>query len=114
MGFLGVQQVLRRQLAEGEAHYKEPILLEALFEMAYTSAQARAAEALPVHGLPERLESVSPCEGQQESLAAPAEASVAALEETLLQGEVSPSKLAALWQGATGAVLLALSSIIMA
>jgi transposase-like protein len=107
VGFLGVQQVLRRQLAEGKAHYKEPMLLEALFEMADTSAQARAAEALPVHGLPERLESVSPCEGQQESLAAPAEASVAALEETLLQGEVSPSKLAELWQGATGAVLLA-------
>jgi transposase-like protein len=107
VGFLGVQQVLRRQLAEGEAHYKEPVVLEALFELANAGAQARAAEALPVLCLPECLESVSPCDAKQEPMAAAADASVAVLEETLLQGEVSPSKLAELWEGATGAILLA-------
>ena len=40
-------------------------------------------------------------------MAVPTDASVAALEETLLQGEVSPSKLAQLWDGTTGAILLA-------
>ena len=52
---LRVQQVLRRQLAEGDVHYQEPMLLEALGEMAHVGAQAQAAEALPVHPLPERL-----------------------------------------------------------
>ncbi len=106
VGFLGVQQVLRRQLAEGDVHYQEPVLLEALFDLADAGAQARAAEALPVHPLPDMVESVSPSGAGQESPWAPADASVAALEETLLHGEVSPSKLAALWEGITGAVLL--------
>ena len=35
------------------------------------------------------------------------DASVAALEDTLLQGEVSPSKLAQLWEGTTGGMVLA-------
>jgi hypothetical protein len=40
-------------------------------------------------------------------MAVSTEASVAALEATLLQGEVSPSKLAQLWEGTTGVMLLA-------
>ena len=107
VGFLGVQQGLRRQLAEGEAHYKEPVLLETLFEMANASAQAQAAEALPVLSLPEQLELLPPSGAEQEPMAAPTDASVTALEDTLLQGEVSPSQLAQLWEGATGAMLLA-------
>ncbi len=107
VGFLGVQQMLRRQLAEGEAHYKEPVVLASLFEMANASAQAQAAESLPVLSLPETLESVSPLGAEQEPMAAPSDASVALLEDTLLQGEVSPAKLAELWQGGTGATLLA-------
>jgi transposase-like protein len=107
VGFLGIQQVLRRQLAEGHVHYQEPVLLEALFELADAGAQAQAAEALPVHPLPDRLESVSPSGAGQDSPEAPAAASVAVLEDTLLHGEVSPSKLAQLWEGATGAILLA-------
>jgi transposase-like protein len=107
VGFLGVQQALRRQLAEGNVHYKEPVLLDALFEMANAGAQAQAAEALPVLSLPDQLESVSPSGAGQEPMAAPADASVAVLENALLQGAVSPSKLAQLWEGTTGAVLLA-------
>jgi transposase-like protein len=107
VGFLRVQQVLRRQLAEGDVHYQEPMLLEALCEMAHAGAQAQAAEALPVHPLPERLAVVSPSGTGQEPMAAPTDASIAALEDTLLHGEVSPSKLAQLWEGATGAMLLA-------
>ena len=104
---LAGQQVLRRQLAEGDVHYQEPMLLEALGEMAHAGAQAQAAEALPVHPLPERLAGVSPSGAGQEPMAAPTAASIAALEDTLLHGEVSPSKLAQLWEGATGAMLLA-------
>ncbi len=107
VGFLGVQQGLRRQLAEGEAHYKEPVLLETLFELANASAQAQAAEALPALFLPEQLALLSPSGAEQEPMAAPTDASVTALEDTLLQGEVSPSQLAQLWEGATGAMLLA-------
>ena len=83
------------------------MLLEALGEMAHAGAQAQAAEALPVHPLPERLAGVSPSGAGQELMAAPTAASIAALEDTLLHGEVSPSKLAQLWEGATGAMLLA-------
>jgi transposase-like protein len=107
IGFLGVQQVLRRQLAEGAAHYQEPVVLEALFDLATASAQAQVAEVLPVFGLPDQWESVSPSGAEQEPLATPAEASVAVLEDALLQGEGSPSKLAQRWEGATGAGVLA-------
>jgi transposase-like protein len=107
VGFLGVQQVRRRQLAEGDVHYQEPMLLAALCEMAHADAQAQAAEALPVHPIPASLEAVSPSGAGQEPMAAPTDASVVALEDTLLHGEVSPSKLAQLWEGATGAILLA-------
>ena len=82
-------------------------MLEALFDLADAGAQAQAAEALPVHPLPDRLESVSPSGAGQDPPEAPADASVAVLEDTLLHGEVSPSKLAQLWEGATGAILLA-------
>ena len=105
--FLGVQQGLRQQLAEGGVHDKEPVVLEALLDLANVSAQAQAAEALPVLSLPEQFESVSPSGAEQEPMAAPADTAVAALEDTLLQGEVSPSKLAQLWEGTTGARLLA-------
>jgi hypothetical protein len=106
VGFLGVQQVLRRQMAEGEAHYQEPVLLEALLEMADAGAQAQAA-ALPVLPLLDQVEVISPSGVEPEPMATPTAASVAVLEDTLLQGEVSPSKLAALWEGTTGAMLLA-------
>jgi len=82
-------------------------LLEALFDRADAGAQAQAAEALPVHPLPDRWESVSPSGAGQDPPEAPGDASVAVLEDTLLHGEVSPSKLAQLWEGATGAILLA-------
>ena len=106
-GCLGIQQVLRQQLAEGHGHYQEPVLLEALFDLADASAQAQATEALPVHPLPDRLESVLPSGAGQAPPEVPADASVAVWEDTLLHGEGSPAKLAQLWEGATGAILLA-------
>src|SRR5688500_2925342 len=101
-GFLGVQRSLRRQVAEGKAHYQEPVVLAALWEMAEAGAQAQAAQTLPVLSLPEGLESVSPSGAEPEPMTAATDASVAALEETLLQGEASPLKLAQLWEGSTG------------
>ncbi len=81
--------------------------MEALFDLADAGAQARAAEALPVHPIPELLEAVLPSGVEQELREAQADTSVTALEDTLLQGEVSPSKLAQLWEGTTGGILLA-------
>ena len=107
VGFLGGHQGLRRQLAEGHAHYQEPVVLEALFDLATASAQAQAAEALPVFCLPDQWALVPPSGAEQAPLVTPAAASVAVLEDALLQGEVSPSKLAQLWDGAAGAGLLA-------
>jgi hypothetical protein len=106
-GFVGGQQVRRRQLAAGDAHDQEPGVLEAVFALAPASAQAQAAEALPVFCLPAQLASVSPSGAEPEPLATPADASGAVWEDALLQGEGAPSKLAQLWEGATGAVLLA-------
>ena len=78
VGFLGVQQVRRRQWAEGDVHDQEPRLLEAWWEMAQAGAQAQAAEALPVHPRPERWEGVAPAGAGQEPMAAPTDASIAA------------------------------------
>lgn len=105
-GGLGSQQVRRRQFAAGHVHYQEPVLLEALFDLADAGAQAQAAEALPVPPLPDRLESVSPSGAGQDAPEAPAAAG-AVLEDALRHGEVAPAKLAQLWEGATGAILLA-------
>lgn len=44
VGVLGVQRSRRRPLAEGEAHYQEPLGLAALLEMADASAHAQAAQ----------------------------------------------------------------------
>ena len=82
-------------------------MLEAWFDLADAGAQAQAAEALPVHPLPDRLDSVSPSGAGQDPPEAPADASVAVLEDTLRHGEVSPAQLAQRWAGATGAILLA-------
>jgi hypothetical protein len=90
VGFLGVQRVLRRQLAQGEAHYHEPFVLEALWEMADAGAQAQAAVTLPVFSLPEGVEAVSPSGTEAESLSAGTDACVAGVVETWLQGEVGP------------------------
>src|SRR5687767_951699 len=70
-GFLGVQRSLRRQVAEGKAHYQEPFVLAALWEMAEAGAQAQAAQTLPVLALPECLESVSPSGGEPAPMAVP-------------------------------------------
>jgi hypothetical protein len=78
VGFLGVQQVRRRQWAEGDVHSQEPMLLAALGELAHAGAQAQAAAALPVHPIPASLEAVSPAGAGQEPLAAPTDASVVA------------------------------------
>jgi transposase-like protein len=107
VGFLGVQRSRRRQVAEGQAHDQEPVVLAALWEMADAGAHAQAAQTLPVWSLPNALESVSPSGVEPEPMAVSTEASVAALEATLLQGEVSPLKLAQLWEGNTGVMLLA-------
>jgi hypothetical protein len=105
VGFLGVQQVLRRQLAEGDIHYQEPMLLAALSEMAQAGAHAHAAQALPVHPIPASVAVVPPSGVGQEPMTAPTDTAVAALEDTLRHGEVSPSQLAQLWDGSTGAIL---------
>jgi transposase-like protein len=108
VGFLGVPQVLRRQLAAGEVHYQEAVLLDHLFELAQAGAQAQARQTFPVHPIPEVLEAIHPQGPAPPPLSTPPEAaSVAALEEVLLYGEVSPSKLAQLWEEGPGAILLA-------
>ena len=107
VGFVGGHQVRRRPWAEGDAHSQEPVGLEALFDLASASAQAPAAEALPVFCLPDPLALVSPSGAEQAPIVTPAAASVAGLEDALLQGEGSPSQLAQRWEGAAGAGLLA-------
>jgi hypothetical protein len=82
-------------------------LWEAVFDLADAGAHAQAAKARPVHPLPDRLASVSPSGAGQAPPEAPADVSVAVWEDTLLHGEVSPPQLAQLWEGATGAILLA-------
>jgi len=53
------------------------------------------------------LESVCPSGPAQAGLAPEAAIPIAALEDILLHGEASPSRLAQVWEGATGVILLA-------
>ena len=46
IGFLGLQQVLRRQLREGKVHYPEPVLLEAL-SVLHEMLQVPGIQAVP-------------------------------------------------------------------
>ena len=107
VGFLGIQSVLRRQLADGQVHYKEPVLIDTLLELAQAGAQTQAKAATPIRPLPDVLESVAPRGPEQVAPTPDAPASVAALEEVLLRGEASPPELAQVWEGGTGTVLLA-------
>ncbi len=107
VGFVGIQSVLRRQLADGQVHYKEPVLLDTLLELAQAGAQAQAKAATPVCPLPDVLESVAPRGPERVEPTPDAPAPVAALEEVLLHGEASPPELAQVWEGGTGTVWLA-------
>ncbi|MBI3178862.1 MAG: DDE-type integrase/transposase/recombinase, partial [Deltaproteobacteria bacterium] len=107
VGFLGVQQVLRRQLAEGEVHYQEPFLLSALWELADRGAKMQMQAAGEVESIPEALEAVRPQAAlPKASLPEKAEA-VETLSALLLEGQTSPSALARLWEGVTGRLMLA-------
>lgn len=107
VGVLGVQQMRRRPWAEGDAQSQEPVVLEALCDLATASAQAQAAEALPGFCRPAQLAWVSPSGAAQEPRVTPAAAAGAVLEDARLPGEGSPSKLAQRGEGAAGAGLLA-------
>ena len=69
--------------------------------------EAQAKETLPVHPPPEIVESVRPCGPAPAEPPPETAAPVVALEDVLLHGDVSPSSLAQVWEGTTGAVLLA-------
>lgn len=106
IGFLGVQQVLRRQLAQGQVHYQESFLLQALWALADGGAKAQAQAAGEGIGIPEELEVIRPQAAlQQVSPVVKAEV-VETLSACLLEGETSPCALARLWQGVTGRVML--------
>ncbi len=106
IGFLGIQQVVKRQLAEGKLHVEEPILLEALFELADAGAQVQAEAVGLAEPIREALEAVRP--PKEEPVGEPsAKGSTAeALKTSLLEGEASPSALAKLWEGLNGKMML--------
>ncbi len=106
ISFLKLQSVLRRQLQEGSVSYREPVLLEQLFELATVGAQAQAQEAGSVSVLPEELEYVS-AQGTAPDLSEVSSPGVVQqIETSLLSGDCSPSALATLWEGTTGWLML--------
>ncbi|MBM3302828.1 MAG: hypothetical protein FJY85_23130, partial [Deltaproteobacteria bacterium] len=107
IGFLGIQQALRRQVREGQVAYKEPVFMEALFALADAGAKAQAEGAGTVDLLPEALEAVR-AQGVEPEEEADVEGTTAeALEGSLLKGEASPGALKRLWEGTTGRGMLA-------
>jgi hypothetical protein len=52
IGCLGIQSSLKRQLTEGEVHVPEPVLLDALLEVADAGARVQADGAGEVRGDP--------------------------------------------------------------
>ena len=104
--FLKLQQGLRRQLRDGSVSYREPVLLEQLFELAGAGAESPAKEAGAVSPLPETLESMA-LQGTAPDLSeGPSRRLVEEVETSLLTGDSSPSALAALWEGTTGWLML--------
>jgi transposase-like protein len=104
---LGIQKVLRRQMSEGKIHIDEPVLLEALFELADAGAQAKADQATQAGPIPQcletlRPESVSPPVGQTDQ-----GAKTEVLKAALFEGQASPACLKTLWEGVTGQMMLA-------
>ena len=108
IGFLGIQQVLRRQLAQGEAHYQEPFVIQALFGLAQVGAEVQAAGAQEVACLPEVLETIPPQSVLPQPSVSAAEETAEKLEASLLEGEASRSALRRLWEGDTGTRVLML------
>lgn len=107
VGFLRRQHALRRQLAEGHSQSHEPVLRAALLDLAHAGAHAQANAARPIRPIPETWEAVCPSGPAQTGRPPEAAIPVAALEGLLLHGEASPSRLAQVWEGATGVILVA-------
>lgn len=107
IGFLGLQQVLKKQLAEGQAHVPEPVLLEALFELADAGAQREAEKAGAGEPIPEALEAVRPQSVEPAGEPTDREATAEGLKKTLLEGETSAGALKTLWEGMAGRSMLA-------
>lgn len=106
VGFLGVQQVLRRQLTQGQVHYQEPFLIQALWELADTGVKMQVQAAGGVEPIPEVLEAVGPQAACQEAGPGIKAEAVETLSACLLGGETSPSALVRLWEGVTGTGIL--------
>jgi hypothetical protein len=102
IGFLGIQQVLRRQLQEGAVGYREEGLIEQLRARARVGAQEPSDQAGAMASIPEGLESVSPQGPVPDLSERPPQRLVEQVETSLLSGVPSPSALAALWEGTTG------------
>ncbi len=102
ISFLKRQQGLRRQLQDGSVSYREPVLLDHLFERASKGAEQAAHEAGASAPIPEVLERISPRGALPDLADSTPTAAGTAMERALLEGETSPSALAALWQGPAG------------
>ena len=102
VGFLSVQQTLRRQVAEGQAHYKEERLLETLFAFALAAVD-QAPQA--TRHIPEVLEQALPIAAPTPEIAHPGQ-KAALLEDQLLSTEASPQALERLWNGTQGILML--------
>ena len=101
VGFLGIQQALRRQVAEGQAHYKEEGLIEALFALAEAKGEHASQAVAPI---PEVVERVAPAAASVQEVPRVAE-QAALVEEQLLTGDTSPEALTRLWRGPLGGLL---------
>jgi len=100
--FLSIQSVLRRQLEDGSASYRESVLIEELLDLASKGAGQAARQAGVSAPIPEVLERISPRGALPDLADSTPTAAGTAVERALLEGETSPSALAALWEGPTG------------
>jgi len=106
ISFLKLQQGMRRQLQDGSASYREAVLIESLLDLASTGAEQSAQAAGATGAIPEILEQVSPRGPLPDGADSPPTAAGATMQTAWLEGESSPSALAALWQGPTGWLML--------
>jgi transposase-like protein len=98
-----IRKILKKQLAKGEAHYKEEHLLERLFKLALEKAEESKVAGRVPDELKEQLnKATEPIDSTQESLEQIKSDEVPEEVKNLFEGEVNSEKLSSIWNSKLG------------
>lgn len=100
---LEIRKILKKQLAKGEAHYKEEYLFERLFELALEKAKESELAGCISEELEERLNKATQAKDYtQENLERIKSEELPEDVKNLFEGEVNSEKLSSIWNSQLG------------